>query len=158
MVATLSGRDPICQFQAPGAITLNKQLTVNPEFREIFDRLLEEVLASLPEPIADILEDVPLYVEDYPSDGILRQMRIRDRTSLCGLYTGIPLIERTAEVQPVLSDSIHLFREGIVAHTIDVAGRLEQEELKRQIRITILHELGHHHGFDEDELEEMGYG
>lgn len=131
---------------------------MNSEFREIFDQLLEEVLAEVPEPIVDILEDVPLYVEDYPSEGILRQMRTRDRTSLCGLYTGIPLIERTAEAQPILSDAIHLFREGIVAHTIDLVGRLEQQALKRQIRITLLHELGHHHGFSEEELEEMGYG
>ena len=57
----------------------------------------------------------------------------------------------------MLSDVIHVFREGVLGMCSDRRGKIDEEELRRQIRITILHELGHHHGLTEEELESMGY-
>lgn len=128
--------------------------------RERFDELLEQVLAELPESVTRLLDDVPLIVEDYPSEKVLQDMGLSYRDELCGLYTGVPLIERSVEQSGHLTDCVTLYREGIVrvAREEDPARRIHKENVRRQIRITILHELGHHHGLDEEELDELGYG
>ena len=134
--------------------------------RERFDELLEEVLAELPEPIHRLLEECPLVVEDRPSQAILDELGIEDPDDLlCGLHTGIPLTERSVE-RAEASDVIHVFREGVV----DMAGGWEEgvdeedgapyggeERIREEIRITILHEVGHHFGLDEDDLDRLGY-
>jgi predicted Zn-dependent protease with MMP-like domain len=128
--------------------------------RQRFDELLLEVLAELPESVIRLLDEIPLIVEDYPAEKVVRDMGLRHRRELCGLYSGIPLIERSLEQSGQLSDCVTLFREGILhaARYEDPAGRLRKEHVREQIRITILHELGHHHGLDEEELDELGYG
>ena len=130
---------------------------MHPNDREYFDRHLEEVLEALPQRAKDLLEEVPLYVEDYPSAKVMRQMGIRHRTHLLGLYTGIPLIDRHMEGPPVLSDVVQIYREGILSYSSRHTGRVDETELRDQIRRTILHELGHHHGMSEEDLEELGY-
>jgi predicted Zn-dependent protease with MMP-like domain len=100
---------------------------------------------------------VTLYIEDHPSPEVMRRMRIRDRRQLCGLYTGIPLNDRSVAHSGVLSDAVHIYREGIMHLAMDRRGRVDEDELREQIRLTVLHELGHHHGMDEDELRELGY-
>lgn len=136
----------------------NLLIEMNAALRNYFDQQLEEVLEAMPRQVHDLLKQVPLYVEDYPSEKVMRQMSVRHRHHLCGLYTGIPLTERHIEQSGVLSDVIYVFREGVLASVTDAAGRIDERELRRQIRITVLHELGHHHGMDEDELRELGYG
>ena len=130
---------------------------MSPDDRRYFDEQLERVLAKLPPRVHQLLDQVPLYVEDHPSRDVMRKTGMKHRSHLCGLYTGIPLTERSVDHGGVLSDVIHLYREGIFALASDSAGRVQQDELRRQVRITILHELGHHHGLGEEELEEMGY-
>jgi predicted Zn-dependent protease with MMP-like domain len=130
---------------------------MNEQQRTYFDEQLEIVLTDLPRPVLELLDEIPLIVDDYPTREMLRQTRTRHRSDLCGLYTGVPLTERSVEHSGRPSDVIHLFRGGILAATIDQAGRLTDEELRRQIRLTILHEFGHYHGLGENELEELGY-
>jgi len=127
--------------------------------REHFDLHLETVLANLPASIATLLDRVPMIVEDYPSDALVRQLGLHSRRQLCGLYTGIPLTNRSIQGPPVPSDAIQIFREGILSQTryLD-GGRVTNEGLREQIRITILHELGHHFGMTEEDLDELGYG
>jgi predicted Zn-dependent protease with MMP-like domain len=127
------------------------------QLRSYFDRLLDEVVQQLPEYVHQLLGQVPLVVEDYPSKELLRRLRLRHRNQLCGLYTGVPLTQRSVEHSGVLSDVIHIFRRGIIVAASDKAGNLDENELRRQIRITVLHELGHHHGLGESELEQLGY-
>lgn len=124
--------------------------------RQYFDEQVDWVLAHAPPAVHELLEDVTMYVEDHPAPRVMRQMGVRGRSDLCGLYTGIPLTERHVEISGVLSDAIYLYREGIVSMATR-RGRIDQAELRRQIRITLLHELGHYHGLDEQELEELGY-
>lgn len=130
---------------------------MTPELRDYFDRQLERVLPELPEQVHRLLEEVPLYVEDYPSADLLRRLGLRHRASLCGLYTGVPRIRRSVEMSGILSDVVYLYREGILSLARDAQNRIDERELRRQIRITILHELGHHHGLEEDELRDLGY-
>ncbi len=126
--------------------------------REHFDRLLETVLRSLPERVNRMFNDVPLVVEDYPSDEVMASFEMEHRDELCGLHDGVPLVERSVEDSGAIPDYIMIYREGIIATSADEAGEVQDPELLKQIRITILHELGHHFGLNEDDLEGLGYG
>jgi predicted Zn-dependent protease with MMP-like domain len=104
------------------------------------------------------MDHVPLVVEDYPSREIMRRMRIRHPSHLCGLYTGIPLIKRSVDHSGTPSDVIHIYRLGILSLARSRAGSFDEAELRKQIRRTILHEYGHHVGLTERDLREVGYG
>jgi predicted Zn-dependent protease with MMP-like domain len=124
--------------------------------RAYFDEQIDWVLERAPKRVHELLNEVTMYVEDHPSRRIQQQVNA-GRRDLCGLYTGIPLTQRHVEISGVLSDAIYLYREGILRMATDRRGQIDQEELRNQIRITLLHELGHHHGLDEDELRDLGY-
>ncbi len=126
--------------------------------RRRFDVLLEEVLAGMPDQVHELLEEVPLLVEDHPSDDVLEQMGIAFREDLCGLHDGIALTERSVEHDAHLPHTISIYREGIISLSIEEAGGWSDEEIAHQIQVTILHEIGHHFGLDEDDLERLGYG
>jgi len=131
---------------------------MHPKLRDFFDIRLEHVLAGLPQRIVQLLNATPLHVEDYPSDEVMAQLGIADRGTLCGLYTGVPLSDRSVNHPWRLPDVVTIYREGILRCSENGHGGLDEAELIRQIRITVLHELGHYHGLDEDELTELGYG
>ncbi|MHC4414801.1 MAG: metallopeptidase family protein [Planctomycetota bacterium] len=134
--------------------------------RARFDALLEDVLASLPPRLHELLEEAPLIVEDRPSPTLLRELGIDEaQESLCGLHSGVPVTERSVGESPGLPETIHLFREAIVEEAggwepfRDDDGWWEggEEAVAREIRITLLHEIGHHFGLEEDDLAELGY-
>jgi predicted Zn-dependent protease with MMP-like domain len=131
---------------------------MNSELRNLFDEQLEIVLQELPQQVKDFMNDVPLVVEDHPSREVMRRTRVRHRTSLCGLYTGIPLTKRSINHWGVPSDVIHIYRMGILSQARESDGRLDSVELQKQIRFTILHEYGHHVGLSERDLRHLGYG
>lgn len=126
--------------------------------RTWFDRIFEEVLAAMPPRIHELLELVPVHLEDYPSLSTMRALGMHYRDDLCGLFTGIPLTDKHVEHAGVLPDVIAIYREGILRGALNRFGHLDEDVLREQIRITILHEFGHYHGLDEDELRELGYG
>lgn len=144
------------------------------EQRERFDRLVEDAIAALPEGISRLLQEVPIVVLDEPTGDMLADLGIDPgdevaRSELCGLHTGIALTERSVEHSGEMPTEVHLFRRGIVnlaggwtAHEeTDEQGEVWQvggeEAIYEEIRITILHELGHHFGLDEDDLARLGY-
>ncbi len=131
---------------------------MSPETRQRFDRLLEQVLAALPSPVHELLDRVPLHVEDYPSRRVLEEMGIEYRDDLCGLYSGIPLPQRSVEHTHPLPDVVTVYREGILAAAQDRRGRLTSGRIREEIRKTVLHELGHHFGLTEEDLRQLGYG
>lgn len=136
--------------------------------RERFDALLERMLSSLPRAIHELLEESPLIVEDHPGSDVLKDLGMRDeeRDELCGLHSGVPLTERSVAQAADLPEQILIYREGIIEH----AGGWEPWEdedseqwggearIAEEIHITILHEIGHHFGLEEDDLERLGYG
>ena len=120
--------------------------------RETMDvyELVERALEGLPPELAELLDNVAIVVEDWPD---LSSPLVADGgvETLYGLYEGVPLTERGSGYYGILPDRITIFR-----------GPLERdfwrEELEEQIRITVVHEIAHHFGFDEDRLEELGWG
>ena len=131
---------------------------MNPRTRRRFDEVLEQVLEKLHPRVHELIERIPLHVEDYPANDVLARTGVEHRNQLCGLFTGIPITDRSIEHSGTLPDVVTVYREGILAMARDGFGRVRAERLREEIRITILHELAHFHGLDEDELAELGYG
>lgn len=132
-----------------------------------FDKIVEAVLAQLPESLHTLLEESPLIVEDAPSDDLMRSLDMDpSEEDLCGLHSGIAITERSVSESGQLPESIQIFRRGI----LDAAGGWDvtadedglpiggEVAVEREIRITILHEIGHHFGLSEEDLERLGYG
>ena len=115
--------------------------------RAEFERVVEEALESLPKRFSDLVENVAVTVEDEPSaeDLEIAEGDADDDSELLGIYRGVALTDRTHDM-PLLPDEIAVFRGpiGRVAET-----RLDAVE---EVRKTVIHELGHYFGLDEDEL------
>jgi predicted Zn-dependent protease with MMP-like domain len=131
---------------------------LNPNTRRRFDEQFELVLAQMPPMIHELIERVPLLVEDYPSEEVMEQVGVEYIDDLCGLYTGIPIGEKSVWHSGTMPDVITIYREGILSASADREGRISSKRLREQIRITVLHEIGHHHGLSEVELKRLGYG
>jgi predicted Zn-dependent protease with MMP-like domain len=134
--------------------------------RDRFDAIFDRVLRELPQRIRDLFDESPLILEDRPTKEIMEEFDLDENAdALCGLYTGTPLTERSVSHVEFPPDQIHIFREGIVSQaggwreTTDADGNPTggEDAIAREIRITILHELGHHFGLDEEDLVELGY-
>ncbi len=103
-----------------------------------FRKLVDEALALLPPEFQPYLDNVVIQIDEADGD-------------LYGLYLGTPLPERGHDPSP-LPDRILLFRRTLMEDFP------EPEELRREVAITVLHEIAHHFGIDEDRLEELGWG
>ncbi len=110
--------------------------------REEFETLVERALETIPDEIASLVRNVALIVEDDAPD---------DDPDLLGLYDGIALTERYGEPTMELPDRIFVFRRPLLAFCEDA------EELAEEVRITVVHEVAHHFGIDDDRLHELGY-
>ena len=140
---------------------------MNQQERIRFDELLDEVVGSLPASITVLLQEKPVVVEDHPSLELLQELGLppRARDELCGLHSGPMLAELALEGGPMDIQVIHLFREGILQvaggwNSAPMAGGVKggQAAVRSEIRITLLHEIGHHFGLDEEQLEQLGFG
>lgn len=108
---------------------------------ERFEQLVAEALDGIPDELAGLMDNVGVFVADrHPRDGLL------------GLYEGIPLTERADYGGLALPDRITIYRLPICA-MCSTPG-----EVVEQVRITVVHEVAHHFGIDDDRLTELGYG
>ena len=119
--------------------------------RQAFARLVGEALDSLPPEIAAQMENVEVVVEDCPSRQQLRAGRVPRGKTLFGLYEGVPRTERTARYGLVLPDKITIFQWPIEAYC------RTPDEMRAQVRHTVVHEIAHHFGLDDQALRGMGY-
>ncbi len=111
-----------------------------------FRELVEEAIDSLPEEFAKRLNNVSIVVEDTPTQELLRSLKLPAWTLLFGLYQGIPQTKRVG-YSGVLPDKITIFK-----NPIERVSRTE-EEIKAQVRATVIHEIGHHFGLSEEDLK-----
>jgi predicted Zn-dependent protease with MMP-like domain len=135
---------------------------MNDDERDRFDALVEDAIEALPSRIRSLLEEVPVVVLDQPTRQMLIDLDIdpADESAadeLCGLHTGTALTERSIEHSGELPTTVHLFRRGIIALAGGWDDPNADEEIYEEIRTTLLHEIGHHFGLDEDDLTELGY-
>jgi predicted Zn-dependent protease with MMP-like domain len=116
-----------------------------------FARALREALLELPPMFRDALENVAVVVEEWPADDLLNELGVSPDDTLYGFYHGVPLPERSVLDSGLLPDKISVYRGPLMEDFPD------RNELCRQIRITLLHEIGHYFGMDEEELSRLGY-
>ena len=119
--------------------------------KDEFAALVELALEELPEEFAEFLEEVPIEIRDRPTPRQLKRARVPRNGLLLGLYEGRPRTRRSVQDSGVMPDVIFIFQEHIEATA------RTREDLVRQVRITVLHEIGHHFGMSEDDLERLGY-
>lgn len=129
---------------------------VSREERQYFDEQLAWVMEHLPAEVHALIEEIPLIVDDEPSPAQCAELGLESPDELLGLYQGVPTNEQSIE-QSNLPEVVFLFREGILCEATDEEGNVSEAVVREEIRKTILHEYGHHHGLDEDELGELGY-
>lgn len=148
--------------------------------RDRFDALLQDVIDGLPPNVRALIDEVPLVVLDRPTPKMIRELEAdgtlepgADPTELCGLHSGHAITDRSIDDPhgwgmtggdgipgSFAPEQIHIFREGIIALATEDQGWTAEhadDHIYEEIRITVLHEIGHHFGLDEDDLDQLGY-
>ena len=110
--------------------------------RERFEALVDLALDGIPDELASLVRNVVVLVEDEPPE---------DEPDLLGLYEGVALTERWGDPMMELPDRIFVFRGPL----LDMCE--SEEELVEEVRITVVHEVAHHFGIDDDRLHDLGY-
>jgi len=119
---------------------------------EEFEAVVNEVIEALPEELRDVIGECAIIIEEWADDALREELGgIPLEETPYGYYDGTPVgLRGPTESTFLLPDRIYLFRGPLMEDFP------EREELAEQIRITLIHELGHMLGFDEDDLEERG--
>lgn len=110
------------------------------EARRRFEGYVQDALDALPKGLASLMENIAVVVEDGDDDG-----------DTLGLYQGIDLTQRDSSYAGVLPDVITIYRRPLEAKA------RSEEDLAREVRVTVLHEIAHHFGIDDDRLDDLGY-
>ncbi|HJQ41447.1 MAG TPA: metallopeptidase family protein [Jatrophihabitantaceae bacterium] len=109
--------------------------------RRRFGELVDDALDSVPEELIRLLDNVVVQIED----------RDEENPGLLGLYRGVALTERDSHYSFQLPDSITIYREAILAICAT------EQDVAREVAITVVHEIGHHFGIDDERLHELGW-
>jgi predicted Zn-dependent protease with MMP-like domain len=120
--------------------------------RERFEELVVKAVESLPEEFLELMDNVDVVVEDYPTPEQLDKEDIEDDTLLLGLYEGVPQTRRSSYYGMVMPDKITIFQKAIES----VAD--SDDEIEEQVRKTVRHEIAHHFGSSEETLREIEEG
>ena len=115
---------------------------------EFFQRFVGEALDNLPRSIREYVDDVPVLVEDFPSDDLIGREGVSPQ--ILGLYAGTPRTEAGPSHQPLDVTRVILFKKNLEKICRD------REDLIEQIQITVRHEIGHHLGLSEEDMERLG--
>jgi predicted Zn-dependent protease with MMP-like domain len=119
--------------------------------RKQFERIVERAIGKIPEVIRDRIHNLAISIETRPGPDLLQEMEIPPGETLFGLYTGVPLPERSAVEPPLYPDTILIFQEPLETYCETTA------ELEMEIEITVVHEVAHYLGIDDDALADLGY-
>ncbi|HEV2055561.1 MAG TPA: metallopeptidase family protein [Methylomirabilota bacterium] len=117
-----------------------------------FEALVERALRTLPRRFKEKIANVAIVVEDWADDETLRELDIEPPETLYGLYRGIDLTHRDTSYGNVLPDTIHIYQGPIEEDCADAA------EMAELVRDTVIHEIGHYFGLDDDTMEGIEQG
>jgi predicted Zn-dependent protease with MMP-like domain len=121
--------------------------------QEAFERVVERAFDRLPDRFRNAIENVGVFIEEYPSDDLVASLKLRSKHHLFGLYQGIPLTSRGTwyGMTPVPPDKISLYKRNIEAASRNDA------EVEQRIYEVLMHEIGHYFGMTEEEIRAAGY-
>ena len=120
-----------------------------PTLAEI-DAIAREALASLPEELKQSTTDVVLQVEVFPSDEVCDEMGLETPFDILGLYQGISLADKRTDASGTLPDMVFLYRRPILDYWCESG-----EDLFDLVRHVLIHEIGHHFGFSDADMERI---
>ena len=115
--------------------------------RQAFEALIDEAVASIPEALRAYMDNIILVAEDWPSAEHRARLGLDPRASLYGLYTGVPRTQRS-----VYHDALHPDHIVIFQGPLERDFGADEQTLIEQIRITVLHEIGHHFGLSDEDM------
>ena len=113
---------------------------------EVFNQFVDEALEGVPENLSSHIENLSIVVDSFPDEDQLFSVGLHPGDTLFGLYQGVPLPLRSANYSLVLPDVITIYKDVIEAEC------RSDLEIREQVRKTVIHELGHYFGFNDDEL------
>jgi len=119
--------------------------------RRRFEQLVADALRGIPDDLRSALENIEVVVEDWPTDAQLAEAEIDPDDLLFGLYQGTPLPDRSPMQPYALPDIITIF-QGPLQEECD-----SEDEIREEVRRTVVHEIAHYFGLDEARLAELGY-
>ena len=117
--------------------------------RAQFERVVERALRTLPRAFKDKLDNIVVVVEDWADDETLEEMGIEPPDTLYGLYRGVDLPHRDSSYGNVLPDTVTIYQGPIEEDCADA------EEMAEVIRDTVIHEIGHYFGLDDETMEQI---
>ncbi len=121
---------------------------ISPPTLDDIDRLARAALASLPEPFQGFTKGVVLQVADFPDDEVCDQMQLESPFDILGLYQGISIAERGTEGSGTMPDMVFLYRRPILDYWAETG-----EDLRHVVRHVLVHEIGHHFGLSDDDMD-----
>jgi len=125
------------------------QLTTPPSAEDLAE-VAERVFAAIPRELREHVRGTAILIEEMPDDETLSEMGLEHPWELTGLYRGIPLPEKSLGATPAEPDTILLYREPILIEWIETG-----EDLFRLVRNVLIHEIAHHFGFSDDDIERL---
>ncbi|OGL08739.1 MAG: hypothetical protein A3I14_19780 [Candidatus Rokubacteria bacterium RIFCSPLOWO2_02_FULL_73_56] len=117
--------------------------------RKEFEALVERALRRLPRPFKERLANIAVVVEDWADDATLAELGIEPPDTLYGLYRGVNLTARDTSYGNVLPDTITIYQGPIEEDAED------EEEMAEIVRDTVIHEVGHYFGLDDETMEQI---
>jgi predicted Zn-dependent protease with MMP-like domain len=126
--------------------------TTPPTTEDIVE-MAEQALDAIPAELRALVKGCAIIVEDVADDETLAEMGMESPYDLTGLYRGVPLTEKSVLDVPAVPDSIFLYREPILLEWIETG-----EDLFRLVRNVLIHEIGHHFGLSDEDIERLEEG
>ena len=117
---------------------------------EQFQHLVDEAIKTLPQEFKTLLSSIAIVVQDEPDEEQRNSVNLTSHMNLFGLYQGVPLTKRAGSLL-TFPDKITIFKNPILAT------RFSPEEIQEQVRLTVLHEIGHFLGLSEEKLRQLDY-
>lgn len=131
---------------------MSRQPTFAPE-ASLLERLAREAIDRLPQELRAQLNDVVFQIEDFADEEVLREMGLNDPWQLTGLYRGQPLIQQSVWSSGEMPTMIYLFRRPLIEEWAETGVSLED-----LVTHVIIHEIGHHFGFTDEDMEAIENG
>jgi predicted Zn-dependent protease with MMP-like domain len=115
-----------------------------------FEKLVDDGIAMIPSELRALIDNVEITIEHAPSNRLLAEMGLTPDDALYGLYQGTPLTERMTDYS-AMPDKIVIYRQPLTEDFTD------PDELRYEVARTVIHEIAHHFGIDDERLAELGW-
>ncbi len=114
------------------------------------DEIARGALASLPEPLKQFTEGVVLLIQEFPDDAVCNEMELETPFDILGLYQGLPVGESGRDSSGAMPDMVFLYRRPILDYWCETG-----EDLHHVVRHVLIHEIGHHFGLSDEDMEAL---